>query len=264
MALRSTDVLVEDDLSGLPPSPEGVTFGRQARNFSATPFGSIFQAPAFPRELIIPRSEWSERIKEKESLKANLSDIWFQRGLKALNQARTNYCWCYAVVTAMMVMRAKEGQPVVQLSAAAAAAQIKNFRNIGGWGGEALDWIAEHGVPSLEFYPNATIDRRYVTPEMKANALLHRAAEWWDIRPRTFDEKATCMLLGFPVPSGYNWWSHEVCGFDLVEIERGAYGSREMNSWDVTYGDRGLVVLRESKANGDDMLALRASTLAAA
>lgn len=258
MPLQPGELLIDDSNWQLfaDAVPSGQGRGRVPRDYRRIPHGALPGAQPFilPE---IPRSEWSERIKEMEATKSRLSDLMIQAGVPSLDQDGTNYCWCNGVVTAILGVRAVNNQPFVQLSPASVAAPVKNFRNDGGWGGEALEYIVEHGVAAASLWPPNAIDRRYWTAEAKANALLHRVTEWYDLRSRSFAQKMTCLLMRIPVPSGYNWWSHETCGIDPVEIEPGHFGSRERNSWGGSYGQDGYFVLAENKSTPDDAVAPR-------
>ena len=225
------------------------------RDLDANPHGSMGFAAAFDLP-IIPRTEWSDRIKEMKATESRLSDVWRLRKLEPLNQGQTNYCWAHGPVTAMMIIRAVNNLPSVRLAATAVGAQVKNFKNVGGWGGEALAFIVEHGVPSTEFWTPNDINRKYVTQAMKDNAALHKVVEWYDLKPRSFDQLMTCLLLRIPVAVGYNWWSHEVCAIDPVEISPNNYGADIMNSWGL-WSDDGIATLTESKAIPDDAVAPR-------
>lgn len=221
------------------------------RNYDKVPVGSIEGAP---RSAIapIPRSSWSAAIKEQAEKRGRVSDRWREGGCKILNQASTNYCWINGVVTAFEAVRACNGMPYVKFSPASGGARIKGFRNVGGWGTEALEWIIKNGITRESLWPANAIDRKYLTPEAIADAMQNRVTEWSDLGGGNFDLQATYALLGKPVAVGYNWWSHEVCQLDLVEIEPGSFGILIANSWGESWDGDGMAVLRESKGRADD------------
>lgn len=243
--------------------PEDMSKGRTPRDYAKVPYGQLaVGGGGFAAKfdlLIPPRSEWSARIKKMEAEKTRISDLLLQAKIPSLDQNGTNYCWCNAVITAIQAIRCKAGEKYVKLSPASVAAPIKNYANQGGWGGEALEYIVEHGVGAASLWPPNARDRKYMTDELKENALRHRVTEWYDLRPRSFDEVMACLLYGIPVAIGLNWWGHEVCACDPVEISPGKFGARIRNSWGDGYGEKGFAVLTESKATPDDACAPRVS-----
>src|SRR6185312_6034795 len=70
---------------------------------------------------IIPRSEWSDRIKDQEKQKRRISDIQFW---PALDQNGTPQCWSNGVAGAAATCRVIMGLPYVQLSPASVACPI--------------------------------------------------------------------------------------------------------------------------------------------
>jgi hypothetical protein len=119
------------------------------------PFAQDFDLP------LIPRSEWDDRIADMERTKSRISDLMIQGGLKSLDQNGTNYCWANGPTTAVEAIRCVAGQPYVKLSPASVAAPIKNYRNQGGWGSEALEYIVEHGICTVDLWPANAISRQY-------------------------------------------------------------------------------------------------------
>ena len=258
--LRSKEFVIDDSNfhlvagEGLQEAKNGMR-GFKPRDFAKCPFGSMPHAPAFPKDQLIPRSEWTDRIEEMERTKTRLSDIVLQAGVPSMDQDQTNYCWTNALVTAIHAIRARQGLPYIPLSAASVAAPIRGFTNEGGWGTEALEFIIKNGICDEGIWPKNAIARKYYTDAAKANALLYRITEWNDLPPGVFDYVMTCCLLRKPVPIGLSWWGHEVCAFDGVVLGKMKFGIRPRNSWTDAYGDRGFFVLTESKATPDDACA---------
>lgn len=240
--------------------------GRIPRDYNEVPEGGLKGASPFSAT-VIPRDKWVAMIQHQETTGTRNSDIAKRNGIKPLNQQNTNYCWCNAVVMAVMVIRCLANFRYILLSPASVAAIVKNFRNVGGWGGEALDQIVSDGVAPQELWPANAISRQYHTAEEIAEARNYRVTEWWELSARSFDQLATCLLMGIPVAIGLNWWSHEVLAMDLVYLGKDAlgrdkFGVRILNSWGESYGEGGYAVLVESKATPDDAVAPRYATAA--
>lgn len=217
-------------------------------------------ASQFPPDLLIPMSEMRARIEEQEALKTRLSDLIRYKKLPPKDQSNTNYCWINAPTHCAEIIRLKQNQPIVILSPASAGAQIKGFRNVGGWGREGLLWIIEHGLTPVSLWPANAIDRKYLTPAAIAAALEYRVTEWTELIPRNMQQLASMLLRGIPVAVGFNWWGHEVTAVDAVWLD-GALAIRIRNSW-LNWGDYGFGILQGSRALPDDAVAPRA-TLAA-
>jgi hypothetical protein len=232
----------------LPPVPRG------GRRYEGT-------AMPFPQELIIPRSEWQARIQEKNEQKSWMYDLMLSNGVKIKNQKQINYCWIFANTLAAELIRVKQGEIHVPLSPASAGAQITNYRNVGGYGKQALDWGSSRGwYPSSE-WPDTAISRQYKTAEGDSKAMLYRVDEWWECSPRSYDEAVSAILQDFPCGVGYNWWSHEVLWVKLEWLD-GVAWPRIANSWGEEYGENGTAVLQGNRAVPDDCVC-PCSTIAA-
>lgn len=247
--------------------PNGMGHGLIPRNYSLYPrgcYGSV-QAVDMP---IIPKSEWSDRIREKVAAKSQLSDIRLTGNnggiIPSVDQGQRGYCWAHSGTSATILLRAAMGQPYVDLSAYAIACIIKNYRDEGGWGAAGLDFITARGIPSGQFWPQKSVDRANDNPATWANAALHKVAEGWvDLVPAAYDRKlsfeqvATCLLCNIPVIADYNFWSHSVCLMDLTEPSPGRFGVRLWNSWGDSWSDRGMGLLDPQKAPPDGATAPR-------
>lgn len=223
----------------------------------------------------IPRSEWSARIKEMERTGSRLSDVRRTavggRPMPSLDQNPWGYCWGHSATHAVMLLRARDNQPYVPLSAFAVCATIKKGADRGGWGADALQFASDRGIPSQALWPQKDADyRRHDTPEVWADAAKHKVSEGWvDVsapvwgRKMSFDQVMTCLLCRVPVVMDLNWWGHSVCGMDPVEVEPGSFGVRILNSWSDAWGDLGESVLRGERAVPDNATAPRTVTAAA-
>ena len=191
---------------------------------------------------LIPESDWDDVIRKRKRHGSTVRELCEDRGLEVLSQGSTNYCWCNGVHFAAMVARLQETGQVVRYSPASVAAPIKNFRNRGGWGQEALDWMIDKGANLQEDWPANAIDRRYYNDENKAKALKHKVLEYY--RCRSWKEVGSAILAGWPVAVGYNWWGHLVCGIDLIE---GSHDLVIANSWGKNWSDNGFGILKGRK-----------------
>lgn len=237
---------------------ERMSRGYHPRDYRKVPPGSLACAAPFPIDTI-PRSEWRERIEEKEKTKSTWHDIRKAAGLKSTNQNGLGYCWIHGCVNAVRLARARDGQDYADLEPTSAGALIKNYRNVGGNTPEAIRHLAEHGVATTEFWPPNSLDRSHDNEATRANAKKHRITEWWELASNNFDQMATCLLLGLPVPCGFSWWGHLVCAMDLVAVG-GDFGIRIWNSWSDNWGDNGEGILEGKKKIAFDQFALCTST----
>ena len=241
------------------------------RDYAKYPVGYLKCAP--PAEIkLIPRSEWSARIKERAERKAGLANLRMTalngQPIPSLNQGQWGYCWAHSTTGALMLVRAKMGLPYVPLSAFAVAATIKNGQDEGGWGALSLQFAEERGIPSQQFWPQGSADLSHGTPECWADAAQHKVTDdWADLqtpvynRNLTIDQYATLLLSDVPVVSDFNWWGHSVCAIDWVEIEPGSFGPKILNSWGDDWEDHGMANLEGDKGIPDGAVAPR-NTLA--
>lgn len=261
--------------------------GLVPRNYATDPVGSIPGVKAFDFQPI-PRSEWSERIADQLKMGRRNSD--FRRTgnngkpIPSLDQNGQGYCWRYSVAMATIIQRAVRRLPYVRLSAHAGACLVKNYRDEGGWCGLGLKNQIEFGCPSVEFWPEKSMSRSNDTPAMRANAALYKVTEGlWDFnlpeygQKLSFEYDVTARLLNMLIAEDYPWWSHSVCGLDIIDgatqfgqtrAESGkllevvefdivwgmnnpvtqGLGKRDINSWTDSYGDMGEFILTGDKA----------------
>lgn len=249
------DFLIDDSTPSHFIFPPGVTTGLDLSN---RPEGFAYSGTAepFPDELVIPRPEWQARIQELEETKTRLSDLCTLAGLPCKDQERTNYCWVNAPTYCVEVTRVKQNQKQVILSAASAGAQITNYRNIGGWGKDALNWISTKGLVPESLWPKNAISKSYATSANLQTALDYRVDEWWELEPKNLDHVVSCLLRRIPVAVGYNWWGHEVTLVDPVWLD-GTVAIRMRNSWGMGWGDKGYSLLQGNRMLPDDAVVPR-------
>jgi hypothetical protein len=217
-------------------------------------------ASPFPSSLLIPMSEMEDRIKEMEETKSRVSDLCTQAGLPCQNQASTNYCWFHSPTYIVEVHQVVSNQPILDLSAVSGASRIKNFRNVGGWGREAVEWLVKNGVNTKSEWPENAIDRRYDTPQNRELAKTRLVTEFIELRPRNMHQLLSLLVRRIPVTGGFNWWRHQVSLIDPLWLD-GAPAIRQRNSWGMQWGAQGYGILQGSKALPDDAVAIVSNRL---
>lgn len=237
--------------------PRGKGKGYVKRDFTRIPHGSMRCAPAADPADIIPRRNWSDLIKQQESDESRTSDIIRRAKMPAMDQEQTEFCWGYAPVGCVQVLRCLANEPLVLLSPASVCCKINGFQNRGGLGPDALQYIAAFGVCSVDVWPANAIDRKYDTPEAAADRLYYRVTAWDDLEPRNFEQMATRLLRNIPVAGGYDWMEHEIMLCDLVELSADVFGIRFRQSYGSDFGDDGFAILTEEKGTADDAVAPR-------
>lgn len=263
-------------------TPEEITHDPQfsrgyvERDFSVDPVEMFAQPSTMD---LIPQSEWDARIDEQEALQSSLAHMRMTandgKELMCLDQDGFGYCWAHSTTHTVILDRMKAGLPYVPLSAFAVAAIIKGGRDEGGWCGLSAKFAREVGIPAQKYWPQGSTKLSLDTPEMRANAALHKITEdYVDLakpvydQNLTFNQVATCLLLNIPVAVDFNWWSHSVCAIQLVRIEAGSYGLKILNNWYTApgqeWGDHGTAILRGKKALPDGAVATRGTRASAA
>lgn len=218
------------------------------RNGFANPL--MGNAVPFDESLLIPRSEWRGMIEERKARRQGLRFLALDRGLTVLNQERTNYCWANGPTFAIMLHILKNHNKVVRLSPASVAAQIKNYQNVGGWGDEALAFIQDNGIAPQSLWPPNAIDPKYntvTTQQQMRDYMIHR---WLNLQPKNHDQMISLLLRDIPVPAGFLWWGHLICGCDVDWIN-GDAAPVFANSYGEVWGDRGYVTLEGSRKLSD-------------
>ena len=212
----------ESDLMGIhvvehPSATPNAHFcrGLEPRDFAADPIGGTGYArpmpfPVWDRAQIIAEIERQERNKE------TIFDTCQAAGLKPLDQGYTNTCWFYAVVDAIRVRRAQIGVKNPLLSVASGVGPLTNYANargrpasVGGYGLQAVKFIAKHGLVTDDKWPSLAFDPKYDTPEVQSIRAENQIDDWLDLDLQ-WRAVWTCNLLGYPCPVALPTWRHEV------------------------------------------------------
>lgn len=263
---KSNEVVINDDnyLDYVNPEIDGEVkvCGTIPRDWMNHPPGSYKCAKPFDLPLI-PESEWEDRLALQIKNKAQLSNIRDKMGpnggpIPSTDQNGRGYCWCHSGGSAMLMVRAINNQPFVDLSPYFTGCLIKNYRDEGGWGIAGVEHMAEHGMPDSKYWPQRGVKREYDNAETRANAKMHRITEWMELSSRSKAQLVTCLLMGIPVVSDFNWWGHSVLTVDLVSLK--PFKTRIWNSWGDSWSDNGMGVLEGNKAIPDDMTAPKVLT----
>lgn len=237
--------------------------GLKPRNYGTHPSGYQACAPTFDAGLVLPENEWSSRLADQVAARATMFDVRQANHdtLKSLDQDGLGLCWAFSTTKAMMYRRIVMGSAPLILSAWWVAGVIKGWRDQGGWGAESLERVAANGVPEMSFCPSYRSS--YDTAATRANALLHKATEWWDgtdSRDQNRRIMISAFLMGLSPVLDYNWWSHSVCGCRLVSIDPLVIDID--NSWGSSAGDDGIFRLEGSKAIPDGLVIPRVTIAA--
>ncbi len=205
MSLQNNEVLIDDDdAKAAWPLVNGEVKGTGAvpRDYSLFP-AEMFEPPtAMP---LIPKSEWSARIKEMEEQQSRISDILLANGIPSMDQGSVGYCWGHSTVGCIQAVRAINNQPYIPLSAYMVCAIIKGGKDQGGWSGLSAKFIREVGVCSQSMWPQGDRNVNRDTPAVRANAALHQIdEEWCDLtrsvyeQSLTFEQLMTCLMSRTP------------------------------------------------------------------
>lgn len=219
-----------------------------------TAFGGCEVAAPMSEADLIPRSEWPDRIRQKDADKSWVRDICSR--IPCMDQDGLNYCHAYGPTMAVMCHRLIQNQPHVMLSAESIGGPVTNWRNLGAWPEDDLQQFVEYGAcpASMMDKPHSRTPSKWDSA-WEAERLKYRVVEWLDgllNGGKSFDAAMTMALTNMPGAAGFIWWGHEVAYcLHAQDLGRGKYAICGRNSWGADYGDDGFFYLQEGKGTPD-------------
>lgn len=202
-------------------------------------YRGAFQDSRIP---LIPRDQWGDRIRTLETHKARLHEQSADAGLKIRDQDGIPYCWIFGVCRSAEHSYLQSGRSI-HLSPASCGSWITGFRKRGGWGSEALDGLSRWGCCTHDEWPQDAVDRRYNTDENQEIARQRMVLEWYVINTSAanwHDQIVSCLIQGYAVAAGFDWWRHLVC---LTTAETNGQAAKYSdpdygleNSWGSSWG----------------------------
>ena len=229
--------------------------GLVPRNYVTDPMGVYASSDPWSVDVpLIDLSEYDDRIRQQEIDESSLQHIRMRgdngNPIKSLDQNGQGFCWAYSTGAAITLLNAAANKPHVRLSPHAVAMKIYG-RDRGAWGALSMDFAAEFGYPSVDSWPEKSMDMSHDRPETWADAKNNRVTEgWMDLSVEAYDRNLalrkvhSALLSNIPVVVDFNWWGHSVVAVRLLS------GGRIViwNSWTDNWGEMGMGVLEGSKA----------------
>jgi hypothetical protein len=212
-------------------------------------------------------AEQRERIKQQWADESSLIHQYLRSPMQTLDQGEQGFCWAYSTVSAIMLTRVRDGLPHVRLSAHGLACRIMNFQDRGAWSGLSAKHAAEIGCPSVETWPERSMNREHnnVNTWEDAKRFIIKD-QWYDVARREWDQVLTSrqintqLLLNNPVAADFMAISHAMCIVVLGIHPDGDIMRCVLNSWR-NWGNRGLGWLRGSWANPRSAVAMFQPTM---
>jgi hypothetical protein len=227
--------------------------GYTGRDLAANPLHAFAKPFSLPR---LDMATIKELIREKTANKSWIKDHCDRVGLGVKNQQSSSYCWYHGFIRTMEAAMVLAGGLRLPLSAFYGASRIKNGRNEGGSGVVAAQWTAEHGTCLEKYWPPMKF-RGDVTPEILANAQLHKPTLQEECDPSDHELIYSAVCQDQAVTVGIPIWGHEVAITFLVLEGDTVYPGID-NSWGPDYGTNGRAVLHGAYTRFDEAMRIAA------
>ncbi len=206
------------------------------------------------------REDWPELMAIQEKNRTSPYHIHMDYKVPVLSQKSTNYCWMFGTVAGVMNRYAAMDGVAPLLSPAGPACQGKGYRNEGGWGEEAAEYIQQFGIPTQEHWPNCSFNEKLATRmSVRNSAAKHNLIRYEILGRYDFDGVMSALLCPYnssPVTLGLSWWGHLVLGLQAIRYQ-GEWGIVFVNSWDYDWGEGGYGVLLGERADPTEAVVIK-------
>ncbi|OGT54383.1 MAG: hypothetical protein A3E01_03045 [Gammaproteobacteria bacterium RIFCSPHIGHO2_12_FULL_63_22] len=196
------------------------------------------------------RADLIARIKQQQATKSDLISILDSRSVPVKDQGRTNYCWIYGTVHSMEIAYSLQGEDFVPLSATAAGVMITGGQNRGGYIGEAVQYLGEHGTCPQSMWPEHNLSLRNNSDAVESAATANLLTEWNELPYGDLDQLDAALALNYPIAAELPWWRHVIVFVGHTLLPNGELGRVIDNSWGSRWGKNGRGVLTPEKARG--------------
>ncbi len=243
------------------PTIDGHTYstGLAERNYAEHPM--FANGAEFPDEFLMDEHDLKVAFDDQWGNHATMFDMRERADhyLDSLDQDGLGLCWDFSTVKTWMYIRESDGLPRIRPSEWWIAGRINGWRDQGGFCEKSMAYLVKHGIPRHELCPS--YDRKYDTPAAEADALNHRALEFWETSQDKDKRSHQCLSAwarGWASPVDFNHMGHSMAFCRVVRF--GGIGDYDIdcdNSWSMKAGVKGLYRLKGSKARPDACVILR-------